>query len=242
MGFAGKEMQRQACLREMGIFSYFPRQALSGTHARRSYDKTVITAPVDTPTKPEQNPAQDIEETKPAIPISAPAPADAAIEGPRFAFAYCVVAANLAVICETPNSHQGRLQAPARGLLMAILKALGVTVAEHNLRFIPFQWPMYDGQDMASDMTGARDVLQGFLAREVRAREIGTVLVFSEQWPAYLFPDSFSVPDERALITHPGFPFSVLVTHGLHAMLADEALKRPVWGQLQQIKTRLVSG
>lgn len=260
MGFAGKEMQRQACLREMGIVSYYPRKALPGTRALRTYDKPEMTEPIQASAsvapasqsgsnaEPAQRLLQELnQESWQKSPVShaedtaqvKPQAIAAVIDVPRFSFAYCAVAARLAVICATPDQHQGRLQAPARGLLMAILKAMGVAVAEHSLRFVPFKWPMHDGLGMASDMRHARDVLQGFLNREIREQGIGNVLVFSEQWPDYLFPENFSAADDRALIIHPEFPFSVLVTRGLHAMLADETLKRPVWSQLQQIKGRL---
>jgi hypothetical protein len=72
-------------------------------------------------------------------------------------------------------------------------------------------------------------------------RPVPFVLIFSEQWPQYLFPADFIPADRQVLFRHPQFATQVLVTRGLHVMQADDSVKKPVWQQLQVLKAQIKS-
>lgn len=169
----------------------------------------------------------------------------------QFAFAWLAVSDSLAVICEIPYQNRGRLQAPIRSLLARILEALSVQVRPGSTPVIHFHWPLHDAQPQPTHsnlpenellnqgLDSARQTLHAFLARQLTERPAPFLLIFSEQWPQYLFPAGFTPADTQGLFMHPQFDTQVLVSRGLHIMQADDSVKKPVWQQLQVLKAQI---
>ncbi len=169
----------------------------------------------------------------------------------QFAFAWLAVSDSLAVICEIPYHTRGRLQTPVRSLLARILDALSVPVRPGSTPVIHFHWPLYDAQPQPTHsnlpenellnqgLESARQTLHAFMARQFTERPAPYLLIFSEQWPQYLFPADFAPADTQGIFMHPQFATQVLLTRGLHVMLADDSVKKPVWQQLQLLKAQI---
>jgi len=169
----------------------------------------------------------------------------------QFAFAWLAVSDNLTVICEIPYQTRGRLQAPIRSLLARILEALSVPVRPGTTPVIHFHWPLYEAELpthsnqlenelLYQGINSARQTVHAFLARQLNDRPAPFLLIFSEQWPDYLFPADFTAVDARGLFKHPQFDTQVLITRGLHAMQADDSVKKPVWQNLQLLRTQIM--
>ena len=194
-------------------------------------------------------PRQKIQTT--AAPTAESDPEAGSANPLQFAFAYLAVSDSLAVICEIPYQSRGRLQAPIRSLLMRILEALSVQVRPGSTPVIHFHWPLHDAQPQPTHsnqpanellnqgIDSARQTLHAFLARQLNERPAPFLLIFSEHWPHYLFPADFTPTDTQGLFKHPQFATQVLRTRGLHIMQADDSVKKPVWQQLQVLKTQI---
>ncbi len=257
------EALRQIYLQKMGIQPWFPRYSLPHAAQQRTYPAGVMlpqtTVAPDVSVDDTKADSAILQSTLKEIVAPAAAPrvkqttvldtAPQASEAmgshdaqPHFAFSYLTVSSHLAVICEIPYQSRGRLQAPVREILAKILEALGIAVQPGATPVIHFQWPLQETNEQEQGLENARQTIHGFLARQLRDRPVPLLLVFSEQWPDWLFPANYLAENEQqlqGLLQHPHFATRVLVTRGLHAMLADEALKKPAWIQMKSLKVEL---
>lgn len=264
----GREGQRQAYLRELGIQSYFPRRALPGAKPSPRYVTGNLARPEQEGLAVESNvqrlsaligspplssevsrdstipsPVVATPDARAAVVVTSPTPRpipeQIASEATRFAFAYFPISEQLAVINELPWAKSAAVSPACRQLLAAILKALSVPCDEKSLTSMVFTWPLTEGPDFDGSAQSARHTLDGFLARRFKLRPVRYLLVLAEQSAEFLFPAQFEWRQEGMKL-HPHHEVEVIVTRSLNAMDAVPDIKRSVWQALQPLRAALV--
>lgn len=156
----------------------------------------------------------------------------------RFALRYYKVNDSLAVLDEYPLQQTADAAKESIILLKNILKALGVSIDEVELRHESFNWPLVEGlTSNAGAAVAAKQALQGFIVGRQQQDGFKNLLVF-----AGLIDDLLIGP--AAAADKRDYKFSnsdcfVSLTHSLQSMLSFPQLKKDVWHQLQALKTRI---
>ena len=146
----------------------------------------------------------------------------------RFSLQFYRIAENLAVINEVPYLGSSSTEKEMNNLLGAILRALGMELAELPAA-ARFNWPLSADEDasllLAAD---AYQALEGFLGKRLGTNFYDVVVVFGSQCEE-LFANS-SVSQLLGESSN-----QVIHTHSLDAMLKVPMLKRSVWESIRVI-------
>jgi hypothetical protein len=154
----------------------------------------------------------------------------------NFVFAYFAVSEDVAVVNELPWAGNAQVSAEHKALLAKILNAISVPCSPETLTPVVFRWPI-EGMPDVLEGQGARNMLEGFMARRLKIKPARFLLVLAEQSSQYMFPADFShVQSTEGFVSHPRLPCQVLVTRSLDAMTASRQVKSVVWTALQPLK------
>ena len=135
----------------------------------------------------------------------------------RFVLAYIPVSEHLAVITELPWSKSAALSAASATLLSGILNALGISVEAQHLHPMVFTWPLFEDAGLEFDEEGARQTLEGFVAKRIRLRPVKNLLLMAEDAAPLLFPEGY-LEGKGAVLQHPRLALRVILTHSLSVM------------------------
>lgn len=150
------------------------------------------------------------------------------VEQLRFSLQFHPVTATIAVISEIPFLGNERIHQGTGKLLLAILRALNLPIAELP-RPDRFNWPLAADDDASAGRAPeAGQALQGFLRKRLETGAYQQVLVFGDRFRT-LFAAA-GVDEQLA-----GTGVRVIHTHSLGAMLQVPALKRTVWEQVRVV-------
>ncbi len=171
---------------------------------------------------------------------AAASPTQDAAEVLRFNLQYFPINESLAVINESPHQLAGRQGREVQDLLLAILRALSVSVPEHGLQAEQFNWPLAEGLEVMGDgRRGAGLALQGFISQRQEQDRFQNLLVFTAQLADLLGPGHDKRDEHYGDHGAVAAGYQLCISHSLSAMIAHPQLKREVWAHLQALHGRL---
>lgn len=158
----------------------------------------------------------------------------------RFSLQFYAINESLAVINESPHQVSGKQHKEVQELLSAILMALNVSLPANGLLAEQFNWPLAEGLDVMGDPRRAAGLaLQGFVSQRQEQQRFQNLLVFTNQLPDLLTPDSMKNKESFGDLGEVEAGYQLTLSHSLSAMLAHPQLKREVWSHLQVLRNRL---
>jgi len=158
---------------------------------------------------------------------------DSELEELRFCLQFYPVNEQVAVINEIPYLDNGKSNGSIQSLLLAILKALEVTLDKLEEPQM-FRWPLAaDDNASAERLPEALLTLEGFMHKRLESSSYSYLLVFAGQSAELLQSDntiSSIFGDQSA---------EIIVTQSLHTLLRVPVLKKQVWEDLRSLQGRL---
>ena len=158
---------------------------------------------------------------------------DSDLEELRFSLQFFPVNEQVAVINEIPYLDNGKSNESIQTLLLAILKALEVSL--DNLEEPQmFRWPLAANDDASAErLPEALLTLEGFMHKRLESSSYSYLLVFAGQFAELLQSDNTS----NSIFG--GKSAEIITTQSLHTLLRVPILKKQVWEDLRSLQGRL---
>ncbi|MEX2335216.1 MAG: hypothetical protein WD600_13220, partial [Pseudohongiella sp.] len=190
-------------------------------------------APADTIVRAEQNTGAQAD----------PEASGANESVPDFAFSWFNVDKRLSVLAMMPSGAD-RLNSACGQMLKRILAALNPDFRDLRLQEHTFHWPFPGDLGLPTGRLAARQAVDGFVARRLREQPSAMLLILADDTPPFLYGDKAAADEDLngALFVHRQFGFAMLRTHSLHAMDANQELKRSAWQAMKSLRDRLNRG
>jgi hypothetical protein len=234
--------QRLAYMQQLGVDVYVPRKVLPKAKASLTSLQPVVRAtvpaarstPVDTPApaipktpvpRPELS-ATPVARKTPAVAPPIPKTVPAAAAATRFQLLHVPFSSGILFISELRTAPlPPALEASVLQFLQAVVFALGRGSAQ-TPEVAYFQWPLVNKPGANHSAATARDVLSGFIARQLRETAPQHLVLCGEQASRFVQPEG----DVLA-----GTQVSIWRTHALGKVFADASVKAQMWQVLQPL-------
>jgi hypothetical protein len=257
------ERLRRQLLKDTGITCWFPRAPMPGAAPSHRTCIELADEPAPVPVSrpvimPSQTPSPQRSAVQVLSTVLAPEPVvvtevEAHADQPAsvlqtltadiaapFGFSWFVIDKRLSVLAMLPPGAS-RLSGSCRLMLERMLVALHAPWQSMVLEEQSFHWPFAEMPELAVDANAAKQAVDGFIARRLRARPSAMLLVLGDEVPWFLRQPDVAHAEEGVgqLLIHRHFEFAMLCTHSLHAMEQDAGLKRAAWQSMQLLRERL---
>jgi len=257
------ERLRRQLLKDTGITCWFPRALMPGAAPSHRACIELADEPAPVPVSrpvimPNQTPSPQRSAVQVLSTVLAPEPlvvteVEAHADQPAsvlqpltadiaapFGFSWFVIDKRLSVLAMLPPGAS-RLSGSCRLMLERMLYALHTPWQSMVLEEQSFHWPFAEMPELAVDANAAKQAVDGFIARRLRARPSAMLLVLGDEVPWFLRQPDVAHAEEGVgqLLIHRHFEFAMLCTHSLHAMEQDAGLKRAAWQSMQLLRERL---